>query len=73
MKNRRLSDQVEILQAISNVRKELKARAARGETGYRISPVMTRLSTLYALLDVERLAQVVTETDKRTSFGKKVA
>lgn len=58
---RRLNDQVLVLQAIHEVRKELDNTTVNLE----LFEIMKRLSALYALLDVDRLAKVVSETDKR--------
>jgi hypothetical protein len=71
MQNRRLEDQTLILEAISNVRKELRARIARGNNSIEINKVMLRLGTLYSLLDVERLAQITQEADTRLAFEEK--
>lgn len=63
--NRRLNDQVLILEAISNVRKELKARADRGESWIEIGKVMVRLTTLYSLLNVDQIKVAVEAADTR--------
>lgn len=57
---RRLQDQVLILEAIGEVREEL-IRA----TGYAQVMVAVRLSTLYALLDIDSLKTLVKQTDSR--------
>lgn len=73
MYNRRLEDQSLILRAISCVRKELIARVKRGHGDIHISKVLIRLSTLYSLLDVERLKDIVEEKDNRDQFERKKA
>ena len=71
---KRLSDQVLILEAIGNVRRELKPQISGRE---RID-VMVRLATLYSLLDVSRLKRIVEQMDTRScteynNKGRKVA
>lgn len=62
---KRLSDQVLILQAVGQVRAELKQAYARGENFIVIGEVMLRLATLYSLLNVEQLTQAVEAVDTR--------
>lgn len=58
---RRIADQVLVLLAIKDVREELK-RAGDKRTGYEI---LMRLSTLYAVLNVDTLIEVTKDADKR--------
>lgn len=64
---RRVGDQVEILLAIRNVRKELTRVGNKIE----MYDVLMRLTTLYSLLNVERLIEIARDADKRD--GKKEA
>jgi hypothetical protein len=67
MMRRRVGDQVEILLAIRNVRKELTRVGNKIE----MYDVLMRLTTLYSLLNVERLIEIARDADKRD--GKKEA
>lgn len=64
---RRVGDQVEILLAIRNVRKELTRVGNKIE----MYDVLMRLTTLYSLLNVEQLIEIARDADKRD--GKKEA
>lgn len=64
---RRVGDQVEILLAIRNVRKELTRVGNKIE----MYEVLMRLTTLYTLLNVEQLIEIARDADKRE--GKKEA
>jgi len=63
---RRLRDQVEILNAISNVRKELRDDLSRIE----MAEILTRLTTLYALLDADGLAKAAKVADARDKLRR---
>lgn len=59
--NKRLGDQILILDAISNVRKELKRDMPQKDA----FEVMMRLTTLYSILNVDQLKVVVEQADDR--------
>jgi len=61
MSARRLTDQVLVLEAIGQVRSELK----RDMSMFDKIDVMTRLATLYSLVDVTRLKSLVEKIDDR--------
>lgn len=65
--NKRLGDQILILDAISNVRKELKRDMPQKDA----FEVMMRLTTLYSILNVDQLKDVAEEADVRNE--RKVA
>jgi len=70
MRNKRLSDQVLILQSIACVREEL-AEYGRTSSDVRVeADIMERLSSLYACLDVLKLSKVIKQVDKRGMHGK---
>jgi hypothetical protein len=73
MNNRRLSDQVEILKAINDVRNEIKIAHKNGVPNFEQYEILGRLISLYSLLDVENLAQVAKNADIRRLFQKKAA
>jgi len=66
---RRLNDQVLILDAISNVRKELKQDMPQKDA----FEVMMRLTTLYSILNVDQLKVVAEQADDREKNIRKVA
>lgn len=70
---KRLRDQVLILEAIGQVKRELEDKKA--ESWIVTGEVMVRLATLYSLLDVTRLKAIVETIDKRTESNneRKVA
>lgn len=63
--NRRLNDQVLILEAVSSVRKEFRASVERGDSFLDTGPILIRLVTLYSLLDVEQIKEAVDAMDRR--------
>lgn len=65
----RITDQVLILEAIADVRKEL----SEDMTNIEINDVMTRLTTLYSLLDVKMIVQTVGQTDTINHNERKAA
>lgn len=60
---RRLEDQVLILRAIAQVRDELILH--QHESWLVIMEIMTRLATLYSLLNVTMLERLASEADSR--------
>ena len=66
---RRLNDQFLILDAISNVRRELRHDMPMKDA----FEVMMRLTTLYSLLNVEQIKTVVEQVDDRENNIRKVA
>ena len=62
---RRLNDQILVLRAIGNVRNELKTEESQGATNAQIYATLSRLVTLYAMLNVDQLEQVVADADNR--------
>ena len=64
---RRLSDQVLILEAISQVRTELR----EGMSSLESAEVLLRLSTLYSLLDPKAVVEAI--SDDRNTYERKVA
>ncbi len=70
MKNKRISDQILILQSIQCVREEL-SEYARTSGDVRVeADIMERLSSLYACLDVLKISKIVKQSDKRGMHGK---
>jgi len=70
---KRLSDQIMVLQSIKDVKHELKTANANGGNMLEIKDILTRLSTLYACLDVERIANVLRDADTRDQYRKKIS
>lgn len=66
MRNRRVSDQVVILQAIADVRVELSL-AKTQKDGIEI---LGRLISLYALLDTGRLVEIAKAADTRIDIRR---
>ena len=62
---RRLGDMVLVLEAIGEVKRELRLANRRGEGNIVMSEIFTRLMTLYTLLDITRLKDVVKQIDSR--------
>ena len=62
MKNKRLSDQILILNSIKCVREEM----ARIEEPRHLEDAYTRLCTLYACLNVEQVAYALKQADLRS-------
>lgn len=73
MANRRIRDQVLILQAIGDVRQELKTAEAMGGQSSQLYAILGRLVSLYALLNVEQLEQVAMDSDTRDDHDIKEA
>ena len=73
MRNRRLSDQVMILEGIANIRTELKAAAEAGENDISMFPILQRLVTMYSLLETEQLVRAVQLADTRNHNERKAA
>jgi len=63
--NKRLGDQVLILEAVSKVRQEFKDAVGRGESFIVTGEIMVRLCTLYSLLNVDQLKDVAVMADDR--------
>jgi hypothetical protein len=55
----KLTEQLIIVASIAEVRTELKEAAARGLPSYEIDGIVTRLVTLYALIDTKALSEVL--------------
>lgn len=64
-RNRRIRDQVLILQAIGDVRQELKVAEAMGGQSSQLYAILGRLVSLYALLNVEQLERAALDSDTR--------
>lgn len=63
---KRLNDNVIVLQAIESVRAELfAAHATNPDNWMETGKILLRLSTLYSLLDVKRIALILEEQDAR--------
>lgn len=60
---RQLGEQALILQAVGNVRSELKLASERNASSMETNEILLRLINLYALLDVNGLMGVVVEAD----------
>lgn len=73
MANRRIRDQVLILQAIGDVRQELRTAEAMGGQSSQLYAILGRLVSLYALLNVEQLEQVAMNSDTRDDHDIKEA
>lgn len=72
--NRRMSDQALILEAISDVRDELKSASSNADnTSAEISEVLVRLANLYSLLDVKRIKVLVESADTRREAYRRAA
>ena len=68
MKNKRISDQVLILQSITIVRDELKC--AETADPRVIGEIMERLVSLYACLNPTKIVEVLKQADVRSKHGK---
>ena len=64
MRNRRLGDQLLILDGIKDVRVELAEAASRSESTIVMNEILTRLLSMYSLLDPDTLSTSVTETKR---------
>ena len=73
MANRRIRDQVLILQAIGDVRQELKTAEAMGGQSAQLYAILGRLVSLYTLLNVEQLEQVAMNSDTRDNHDNEEA
>jgi hypothetical protein len=60
-----------ILQSIQGVRAELKT--IDQDDPRELNDVMMRLNSLYACLDVERIAKILSDSDTRYKHGKDTA
>lgn len=67
--NRRIGDQVLVLDAIRSVRSELNR--AKDESSIVTGEILVRLVTLYSLLNVEQLKDIAEQADDR--MERKVA
>lgn len=63
MNNKKMSDQILILEAAASVRKELLQNRIDGEPDIMTTPILVRLCSLYSLLDLDALKQVVEEAE----------
>lgn len=70
---KRISDQTLVLISISDIRIELKTAYVRGDSNIEMNEIMLRLTSMYACLDVIRVAEFIAKHDKRAQQGKKVA
>lgn len=68
---RRLEDQVYVLEAIAQVREELKRAAERGENGIVTGEILMRLSSLYTLLNTDRLLEAAKVADTRARYRRR--
>jgi len=66
---KRIADQVLILEAIGQVRTELREDMSFKD----MMDVMTRLATLYSLLNVHQLRDIAVDADMRDINERKVA
>ena len=73
MANRRMRDQVLILQSIADVRQELKTAEAMGGQSAQMYAILGRLLSLYALLNVEKLEQAAMDSDTRDNHDNEEA
>ena len=73
MSNRRLSDQVLILEGIADIRQELKVAKDAGESNKVIWPILTRLVCMYSLIHTDQLIRATKLTDLRDQYERKVA
>ena len=64
-KTRRLTDQVLILNCITEVRLELQQAHDRDADFRELSDIMTRLTGLYACIDTARIVPILKQADKR--------
>jgi hypothetical protein len=70
---KRLADQVYVLEAISSVRAELKRANKRGANNLEMSEIFTRLTSLYPLLNVDKLKDIVEQADVRGNKNERKA
>ena len=69
MKNKRLTDQILILNSIACVRNELDVYNKTASDVRVLTDIMDRLTSLYACLNPEQIATKLTESNKRGMNG----
>lgn len=69
MKQKRLSDQVLVMSAIRQVKRELEQHMVKDQSDWTVSyhtaEILVRLGTLYSLLDLDKLTYLVLQADTR--------
>ena len=68
---RRLEDQMYVLEAIAHVRQELKRASEAGANDIEIGEIMMRLTSLYVLLNTDRLIEAIKVADTRANYRRR--